>query len=102
MMVKHTPWDGESKPVEDELRRRFQAEGMSPYAWSNAPGDTYAAHSHGYHKVIYCVRGNIRFDLPETGGSVELQPGDRLDLPAGTSHSALVGRAGVLCLEGHR
>ncbi len=75
---------------------------MSPTAWSNGPGDTYTAHSHSYHKVIYCVRGSIRFDLPATGEAVELAPGDRLDLPAGTQHSAVVGRSGVLCLEGHR
>ncbi|GEM_PF-195022 len=33
---------------------------------------------------------------------VGMKPGDRLDLPAHTSHSALVGSHGVVCLEAHR
>ena len=28
--------------------------------------------------------------------------GDRLDLPAGTAHDAVVGADGVACLEAHR
>ncbi len=32
---------------------------------------------------------------------VELRVGDRLDLPAGTSHDAVVGPDGVSCLEAH-
>jgi hypothetical protein len=31
-----------------------------------------------------------------------LNPGDRLDLPAGTVHDAVVGPQGVVCLEAHR
>ena len=33
--------------------------------------------------------------------SVELATGDRLELPAGTRHDAVVGPAGVTCLEAH-
>ena len=35
--------------------------------WSNGPGDRYAAHDHGYDKVIVVERGSIRFGLPATG-----------------------------------
>ena len=69
--------------------------------WSNGPGDRYAAHDHGYDKVIVVARGSIRFGLPDTGTVVDLGVGDRLDLPAGTSHDALVGPDGVTCLEAH-
>ena len=31
-----------------------------------------------------------------------LQAGDRLELPAGIVHDAVVGPVGVLCLEAHR
>jgi quercetin dioxygenase-like cupin family protein len=77
-------------------------EGLSPYAWSNGPRDRYAAHTHSYDKVIYVVRGSITFGLPELGQSLTLQAGDRLDLPAGTVHDAVVGAEGVVCLEGHK
>ena len=66
-------------------------EGLSPYAWSNGPHDVYSAHIHGYDKVIYVVNGSITFGLPEFQRKVTLIPGDRLDLPKGTVHDALVG-----------
>jgi len=77
-------------------------EGLSPYAWSNGPHDVYAAHSHSYDKVIYIVHGSITFGLSELGQQLKLKAGDRLDLPAGTVHDAIVGSQGVVCLEAHK
>jgi len=53
------------------------------------------------NKVIAVERGAIRFGLPATSEAVDLLPGDWLELPAGTRHDALVGPAGVSCLEAH-
>ena len=47
------------------------------------------------------ARGSIRFGLPAARTSIELAPGDRLELPAATRHDAIVGAAGVTCLEAH-
>ena len=77
-------------------------EGLSPYSWSNGPHDVYAVHSHSYNKVIYVVQGSITFGLPELGKQLMLKAGDRLDLPAGVLHDAVVGAQGVVCLEGHK
>ncbi len=77
-------------------------EGLSPYSWSNAPHDIYAAHSHSYNKVLYVVQGSITFGLPELGQQLRLNAGDRLDLPAGVVHEAQVGAQGVACLEAHK
>ena len=85
----------------DDPAARLRAEGLHPSAWSNGPGDRYAAHEHAYDKVIVVERGSIRFGLPATGESIELLKGDRLELPAGTSHDAIVGSSGVACLEAH-
>jgi uncharacterized protein YjlB len=98
-------WQEAQPPQEQELRRRMQQEGLSPYAWSNGPGDRYSVHSHTYEKVLYCVRGSIRFvlpDRPDSVGAVDLAPGDCMVLPAGIRHSAEVGPQGVLCLEATR
>jgi uncharacterized protein YjlB len=83
------------------LARRLRDEGLDPGSWGNGPGDRYAAHAHGYDKVLVCAAGSIVFGLPRTGARVELEVGDRLDLPAGTEHDAVVGAAGVTCLEAH-
>jgi quercetin dioxygenase-like cupin family protein len=73
--------------------------GLSPYSWLNGPHDVYFAHTHEYDKVIYVISGSITFGLPELDHKVTLNPGDRLDLPKGTVHDALVGRDGVVWLE---
>lgn len=84
-----------------DAEARLRAEGLDPGSWSNGPGDRYAAHEHGYDKVIVVARGSIRFGLTDEGRFVDLAAGDRLELPAGTRHDAVVGPAGVTCLEAH-
>ena len=86
---------------ETSLRERLQDEGLAPSAWGNGPHDRYGAHDHGYDKVIVVAAGSIRFGLPERGDGHDLVAGDRLELPAGTAHDALVGGSGVTCLEAH-
>lgn len=81
-------------------KRAFAAEGLSPHVWSNEAGYAYPSHSHEYHKVLFCVEGSITFHVPD--GDVEMSEGDRLDLPAGTPHSATVGPHGVTCMEASR
>ena len=79
----------------------FQTDGCgSSRSWGNGPGDRYGPHSHDEHKVVFCLRGSIVFHTDD--GDVELGAGDRLDLLAGTSHSATVGPAGCDCVEAYR
>ncbi len=99
--VRVCPWPNAEPPSEAAIRRTLDAEGLIPYAWSNGPGDVYGAHDHSYHKVIYVVAGSITFGLPDEGRRVTLNTGDRLDLPAGVVHDAVVGPQGVVCLEAH-
>jgi quercetin dioxygenase-like cupin family protein len=80
---------------------RLRAEGLDASPWSNGPGDRYGAHEHGYDKVIVVEQGSIEFGLPADGRAVALDTGDRLELPAGTRHDAVVGPSGVTCLEAH-
>jgi len=95
-------WPDGKPPDEAWLRSILADEDLHPYVWSNGPGDVYDAHSHSYHKVIYVVRGSITFGLPDSDDKVTLNSGDRLELPAGVSHNAVVGHEGVACLEAHR
>ena len=81
-----------------ELMERLHEEADGCYSWSNGPGDVYAEHSHGYEKVLYCVAGSITFKLRD--GEIRLAPGDRMVLPPGILHSAVVGPDGCTCIEG--
>jgi quercetin dioxygenase-like cupin family protein len=89
-------------PGFEDLMARLRTEASGCYSWSNGPGDRYAAHSHNYEKVLYCVEGSITFVLEGDGRRIDLKPEDRLELPPGTVHSAVVGPAGCTCIEGHR
>ena len=93
-----TTWPGGEAPSRDSLERLFAEAGLSPSWWSNAPHDRYSPHSHPYHKVLYCARGGITFVVPDAG-DFRLHPGDRLDIPPGTTHAAVVGPDGVTCVE---
>jgi quercetin dioxygenase-like cupin family protein len=84
-----------------DVASRLRAEGLEGSSWSNGPGDRYGAHEHGYDKVIAVATGSITFGLPDVGRLVALAAGDRLDLPAGTRHDAVVGPLGVSCCEAH-
>jgi len=77
-------------------------EGLAPYAWSNQPGYVYNIHTHDYHKVIFVVSGSITFGFQVEGEPSTLSQGDRLDLPPGVAHNAVVGPDGVVCLEAHK
>jgi quercetin dioxygenase-like cupin family protein len=57
---------------------------------------------HSYDKIIYVVHGSITFNLPQLQQQVTLTAGDRLNLPAGILHDAVVGPHGVVCLEAHK
>ena len=81
---------------------KLQGEAHGCYSWSNGPHDRYAPHSHAYEKVLYCVDGSITFVLEQENRELELKAGDRMVLPAGTVHSAVVGASGCTCIEGRR
>jgi uncharacterized protein YjlB len=84
-----------------EPSERLRDEGLAPSSWSNGPHDVYGAHDHVYDKVLVVAAGSITFGLPATGDRIPMSVGDRLDLPAGTVHDAVVGAEGVTCLEAH-
>jgi mannose-6-phosphate isomerase-like protein (cupin superfamily) len=100
MSLRLVRWPEPEPPTEAQLRDCYAREGLQPSAWGNAPYDRYPEHEHPYHKVLYCLSGSIRFIV--RGEPYDLRPGDRLDLPPYTPHSAVVGPQGVTCLEAHR
>jgi mannose-6-phosphate isomerase-like protein (cupin superfamily) len=93
---------GDGEPGVEVARERLRALGVEPHAWSNGPGDTYAAHEHPTTKLLVCAEGSITFLVGDERVPVELRAGRGIVLPAGTRHSAVVGGDGCTCLEGHR
>jgi len=95
---RHHETDHES---EESIRALLESQYLPHYSWSNQGGDHYSAHSHSYTKIIWVIRGEITFILPEFAEELRLGLGDRMELPADVVHEARVGRMGVTCLETH-
>ena len=85
--------------MSDSVEQKLRAEADHCYQWSNAAGAEYAVHSHPYRKILYVAQGSITF-TPAGKPAIVMKPGNRLDLPAGTPHGAVVGEEGVVCWEG--
>lgn len=85
----------------EAIALRLREEGLAPSTWANGPHDTYGAHEHRYDKILVVAAGSITFGLPVSGEQLALAEGDRLELPSGTVHDAVVGPDGVTCLEAH-
>jgi quercetin dioxygenase-like cupin family protein len=81
-----------------DLMARLREEADGCYSWSNGPGDVYGEHSHSYEKILYCLAGSITFTLADR--EIRLDSGDRMVLPPGVRHGAIVGPNGCTCIEG--
>lgn len=100
--VRTLSWEADEPASPGSAQRVLSGGGMDPVTWSNGPGERYAVHAHAYEKVLYCAAGSITFAVDGPSSEFELRPGDGLVLPAGTTHSAVVGPQGCTCVEGYR
>ena len=99
MTTRIDRWDQPTIPNIEQLRRRLIAEGYSVFQWSDAPGTTYADHSHPDDQSHWILSGAL--ELHAGGETYTLRAGDRDFLPANTVHSAFVpGHEPVVYLIG--
>ncbi|HEY7617331.1 MAG TPA: cupin domain-containing protein [Terriglobales bacterium] len=97
--VRVIRWTGGQHPTLSVITRQMQKEGLRPYVWDNTPNYRYAVRTHGYNKVMYVIEGNIEVTLPDSNQRVKLRAGDRLEIPAGVRHGAIIGSSGAKCVE---
>ena len=88
-------------PTERLLAAKLQQEGLIAERWSNGPHAVYELHEHPYAKVLVVAAGSVAFTMGPERRVRSMKVGDRLELPAHTLHSAVVGPDGVVCLEAH-
>ncbi len=98
-VVRVIRWSGGQHPTLSTITRQMQKEGLRPYTWDNTPNHRYAVRSHGYLKVLYVIAGTLEITLPDSNQSVKLRSGDRVEIPAGIRHGAIVGSHGAQCVE---
>jgi quercetin dioxygenase-like cupin family protein len=99
MAIRVTPHAAENEQI---MKGLFAAENCPhPRRWTGTPGEVYPPHGHGYDKVLFVVSGSITFEDDERR-TYALTGGDRLDIEAGTLHSATAGPQGVDCMESYK
>lgn len=100
MNVQKSRWSKVYESSEEELVQLLSGKNIPAERWEAEAGETFDPHSHSYHKRLWCAEGSIVFTVTEdTERSIRLQAGDRLDLPANTTHSAVAGLQGCACYE---
>ncbi|HEY5649559.1 MAG TPA: cupin domain-containing protein [Nitrospiria bacterium] len=92
-------WPHSHRLPESEIVAYFSAHERDCSRWDKEANAEYPAHDHAYQKILFCVEGEMTFTLAETGIEIPLKPGDRLIIPKGVRHSAVVGPDGVSCIE---
>ncbi len=71
----------------EEIKNRLIKEGYSGiYTWCDSPGTFYDWHTHTYDEVRWVYEGSVI--IGHEGGQVELKPGDKMEIKAGTRHWA--------------
>jgi len=85
---------------EEEVIAFFTSRDITPSRWTSNPNAVYAPHAHDYKKILFCMAGEITFSFPDLDAEYTLYPGDRLIVPIGLRHGALVSSGGVTCIEG--
>lgn len=86
---------------EEEAQARLHQEGYENFKWTDVAGADYPRHRHDYDECLWILEGEISFTIE--GVVYQLQPGDRLYLPAKVPHTAQVlGGKSVTYLVGQR
>jgi len=96
-------WDEarDGRLTEAALRAAIEAGGFSVTRYVYPPGTRFGAHSHTMDKIDAVLSG--RFRMGVEGGTVDLEAGDRLFVPAGLVHTAeVVGDRPVVSLDAVR
>jgi len=96
-MVKTTPiYEPHAFAGQDQaqVREAVRRDGWDPLLVSDPPGAVYPPHHHAEAKLLAFLAGSMEVKV---GGAVyRCLPGDKLIIPGGVEHAALVGPEGCV------
>jgi quercetin dioxygenase-like cupin family protein len=99
MNVRKYRWSRVYESAEEELLSFLEAKHITAERREAEDGKVFAPHTHAHDKRLWCVEGSIVFLIIDGGRRISLQPGDTLDIPAGTAHEAEAGISGCIYYE---
>jgi quercetin dioxygenase-like cupin family protein len=99
---KVTLWEGPGRLDLERLRELLAAEGYMAVKWASEPNQVYVPHAHIYTELVWLATGSLTVILPAHRRILELNPGDRVEVPAGTLHASQAGPEGAVYLAATR
>lgn len=97
-MMDVVRWVKTKKPTLEELKKNLEEKGIKSELYSDRPGTKYGRHKHPFDDFVLIVQGKMK--IVTDAGEWTLKPGDRLDIPANTIHSAdMIGKEEVKYLS---
>jgi mannose-6-phosphate isomerase-like protein (cupin superfamily) len=92
---------GRKNMSEQEITQQLTSEGFTDvYVWEDGPNVEYPEHTHEKLTAHVIISGEMI--LKDNGGEKTLKSGQRLDIPAGTVHSAIMGPQGCRYAVGEK
>jgi hypothetical protein len=101
-VVTVTLWQEPGRPSIEMLRARLASEGYQAVKWTGDPYQMYLPHAHIYSELLWLIDGSLTILLPAESRLLELNPGDRIEVPAGILHASQAGPEGALYLAATR
>ncbi len=82
----------------DQAKEQLEKDGFPiVYEWEDAPNTVYEKHAHKGRVAFYVIKGSVTFT---SGIENTVNAGERIDVPIGIEHTALVGKEGCLYIVG--
>jgi quercetin dioxygenase-like cupin family protein len=97
MHLRKYRWSRHYESAEAELIELLRAKNIAAERWAAEEYEVLAERREPHDIRLWCAEGSITFTA--NGQTFRLQPGDTLDLPAGTAISATAGFTGAVCYE---
>jgi len=97
MHIRKYRWSKTYESAEEELVALLELKQITASRWSLEAFEQVEPHTTTADKRIWCAEGSIVFTLNDQ--TYTLQPGDTIDIPAGTVQSATAGLNGYSCYE---
>lgn len=87
--------------TEAEAKTQLETEGYRNIsAWLDSPAFAYPEHTHHFMIVHIILTGEMFMTM--NGLERRLHPNDRIDIPAGTAHAAIMGPNGCMYVSGEK
>jgi quercetin dioxygenase-like cupin family protein len=97
MHIRKYRWSKHYESAEEELVQLLAVKQISATRWTAEGGEAIGPRTCSADITIWCAEGTIVFIIASKQYS--LQPGDTLELPAGTVYEATGGLFGCACYE---